>query len=61
MSESEILKMRSTEPVQVHCSECTRGGNGDKSCSCGWNVKNKRGDNKYRMCFAGTKIKEESK
>lgn len=31
--------MKSTEPVQVHCSKCARGGNGDKSCSCGWNEK----------------------
>ena len=44
------------QPIQVHCSECTRGGNGDRSCSSGWTVKNKRGGNKYRMCFAGTKI-----
>ena len=46
------------EPEQVHCSECTRGGNRDKSCGAGWTVKNKRGANKFRMCFAGTKIGE---
>lgn len=45
-------------PVQVHCSECVRGGNGDKSCGAGWNCTNKRGDNKWRMCFAGTPIQK---
>lgn len=53
--------MKSAEqPVQVHCSECTRGGNGDKSCASGWTVKNKRGGNKYRMCFSGIKMSEGS-
>lgn len=45
------------EPEQVHCSECERGGNGDRSCASGWAVKNKRGGNRYMMCFAGKKIK----
>lgn len=47
------------EPVQVHCSECQRGGNGDKTCGAGWMVKSKRGSNKFKMCFAGTKIGNE--
>ena len=46
-------------PVQVHCSECVRGGNGDKSCGAGWTCTNKLGDNRYRMCFAGKKLQKE--
>lgn len=48
------------EPAQVHCSECTRGGNGDKSCGAGWMVKDKRGANRYKMCFAGTRLPEDA-
>lgn len=44
------------EPVQVHCADCARGGNGDKSCAAGWTVKNKRGANRFKMCFAGTPL-----
>lgn len=47
------------EPVQVHCSECVRGGNGDRSCASGWTVKDRRGGNRHRMCFAGKRIEEE--
>jgi len=25
--------------LQVYCSECQRGGNGDQSCSSGWRIK----------------------
>ena len=47
-------------PVQVHCAECARGGNGDMSCGAGWMVKDKRSANKFRMCFAGTPIRQEA-
>lgn len=47
-----------TKPAPIHCAECTRGGNGDASCSCGWTVKNKKGSNRFRMCFSGTQLKE---
>lgn len=50
--------MDKNEPKQVHCSECVRGGNGDKSCAAGWTVKNKRGGNRYRMCLSGTTIEK---
>ena len=33
----------------VDCSECKRGGNGDKSCGAGWTVK--RGG--HSGCFLG--------
>ena len=33
----------------VDCSECDRGGNGDQSCSCGWQVKT----GKKGGCFCG--------
>lgn len=48
--------MPKQEATQTHCSECVRGGNGDKSCSSGWNVTNRRGSNAYRMCFSGKKL-----
>ena len=54
----EANETKKSEPVQVHCSECERGGNGDKSCGSGWMVTNKRGDNRYRMCFAGKRLAE---
>ena len=47
---------KQAERKQVHCADCERGGNGDKSCGAGWMVKNKRGENKWRMCFAGTPL-----
>jgi len=40
---------------QVPCAYCTRGGNGDKSCSCGMSEKKY---SKYKMCFAGTLLPE---
>jgi len=36
--------------LQVACCECQRGGNGDKSCSCGGRVKKWN----YLGCFTGT-------
>lgn len=36
----------------VACSECARGGNGDQSCSSGWQVK--RGGPQKGACFTGT-------
>jgi len=36
----------------VDCSECERGGNGDKSCSSGWKKKTKH----KGSCFSGTII-----
>ena len=50
------MSVHRKEPEQVHCAECVRGGNGDKSCGAGWMVKDKRGANRYKMCFAGTRI-----
>lgn len=55
MTNENPIKAR-VMPAQTHCSECTRGGNGDKSCGAGWMVTDKRGDNRFRMCFAGTKL-----
>ena len=34
----------------VPCAYCTRGGNGDKSCGCGWTEKRY---SKYKGCFSG--------
>lgn len=34
----------------VPCAYCVRGGNGDKSCSCGFAQKR---FSKYHGCFAG--------
>ena len=38
----------------VACSECSRGGNGDKSCSAGWNIRRYHGE----MCFLGKPLPE---
>ncbi len=37
----------------VACSECNRGGNGDKSCACGARIKRFNG----LGCFCGEVIK----
>lgn len=49
-------KRNETRLIECHCADCKRGGNGDRSCAAGWTVKNKRGANRWRMCFAGEKI-----
>jgi len=38
----------------VACSECARGGNGDKSCGAGWNIRRFHGE----MCFSGEPLPE---
>ena len=38
----------------VACSECVRGGNGDKSCSAGWKIRRYHGE----MCFSGEPLSE---
>jgi len=40
--------------LYVACSECVRGGNGDKSCSAGWRVKHFHG----QICFSGEPLPE---
>lgn len=42
----------------VPCAFCTRGGNGDKSCGCGWD---RTKYSKYHGCFNGTMLPEEPK
>lgn len=41
---------------QVPCAYCTRGGNGDKSCSSGFN---ERRYSKFMGCFSGELLPEE--
>lgn len=43
--------------LYVACSECVRGGNGDKSCGAGWNVHRYNG----QMCFSGEPLPEIAK
>ena len=38
----------------VACSECVRGGNGNKSCGAGWQIRRYRGE----MCFSGEPLPE---
>lgn len=45
-----------TQPVP--CAYCTRGGNGDKSCSCGFMYTKY---SKYSGCFSGTLLPEAPK
>jgi len=40
----------------VACSECSRGGNGEQSCGCGWRVKKFKGEG----CFAGDLLEKYS-
>lgn len=44
--------------TQVPCAFCTRGGNGDKSCGCGWQCTRY---SKYQACFNGTLLPEAPK
>ena len=39
----------------VPCAYCTRGSNGDKSCSSGWQRKRY---SKFEQCFAGELLSE---
>lgn len=39
----------------VPCAFCGRGGNGDKSCSCGWDQKRY---SKFKGCFAGQMLEK---
>ena len=39
----------------VPCAFCVYGGNGRKTCGCGWNEKRY---SKYRKCFSGELLKE---
>ena len=43
-----------TQPVP--CAFCARGGNGERSCSCGMN---ERRYSKYKGCFAGKMLEHE--
>jgi len=47
--EPKHSKRDSRGMLYVACSECERGGNGDQSCSSGWQIK-KGGKN---ACFSG--------
>ena len=38
----------------VACSECVRGGNGNKTCGAGWRIRRYRGE----MCFSGEPLPE---
>jgi len=49
--EAELSPSKRTQ--QVPCAYCTRGGNGDRSCSCGMN---ERRYSIYKGCFAGTML-----
>lgn len=48
-AEASLPPGKRTQPVP--CAYCARGGNGDKSCSSGFN---ERRFSKYKSCFAGT-------
>lgn len=47
-AETALPPGKRTQPVP--CAYCARGGNGDKSCSSGFN---ERRFSKYKSCFAG--------
>lgn len=53
--ESSLPPRDRTQPVP--CAFCARGGNGDRTCSGGWE---ERKYSKYKGCFAGTLIEEET-
>lgn len=53
-SEAEGSPSKRTQPVP--CAYCVRGGNGDKSCSCGFTCKKY---SKYNGCFAGELLPED--
>lgn len=44
--------------TSVPCAFCTRGGNGDKSCGCGWD---RTRYSKFQGCFSGTMLPAEPK
>ena len=48
-NEEKLSPGKRTQPVP--CAFCTRGGNGDQSCSSGFT---RRKYNKFQGCFAGT-------
>jgi len=52
--EAELSPSKRTQ--QVPCAYCTRGGNGDRSCSCGMN---ERRYSIYKGCFAGTMLEKD--
>ena len=47
---AEATLSPSKRSQDVPCAFCARGGNGDKSCSCGWD---KVRYSKLNGCFAG--------
>lgn len=54
---AEESNLRPAERRQmVPCAFCVRGGNGDRSCSCGTR---ERRYSQYKGCFAGTMLETE--
>ena len=52
MSKKIATEFDTRGALSVDCSECERGGNGDKSCSSGWKTtKQFKGS-----CFSGTPL-----
>lgn len=48
--EAEAIESFGKRTQGVPCAFCTRGGNGDQSCACGFNEKR---FNQFKGCFSG--------
>ena len=57
LKEEESLSPSKRKTV-VPCAFCERGGNGDKSCACGFNEKRY---SKFKGCFSGTILPNQPK
>ena len=55
-AESNFSPSKRTQ--MVPCAYCKRGGNGDKSCGCGWN---RTRYSKYESCFSGELLDRDPK
>jgi hypothetical protein len=52
---AEAILSPSKRTQVVPCAFCGLGGNGDKSCSCGWDQKRY---SKFKGCFAGQMLEK---
>ena len=55
-AESQLSPGKRTQ--QIPCAYCERGGNGDKSCGCGWN---RTRYSKFEGCFSGNLLDHDPK
>ena len=53
--EAEATLSPSKRTQTVPCAFCVRGGNGNKSCSCGWDQKRY---SKFKGCFSGQMLEK---